>query len=59
MKNIYEIVILSHHKFVKKKKFVFMLDDVIRALFCAALSDRKVVRCNKKPCGKLLIHLAK
>jgi hypothetical protein len=36
-----------------------MLDDVIRALFCAALSARKVARCNKKPCGKLLIYLAK
>jgi len=33
-----------------------MLDDVIRALFCAASSDRKVARCNKKSCRKLLIN---
>jgi hypothetical protein len=36
-----------------------MLDDVIRALFCAGLSARKVARCNKKPCRKILIYLAK
>jgi hypothetical protein len=32
-----------------------MLDDVIKALFCAGLSAIKVAKCNKKPCTKFYV----